>query len=410
MVRVFGAWGLGLLWTLSSGVLACGGNGGKLPSSSVSDAGAGGHAGSAGTSGASLAGSDGLLVGHAGANGGSTSGGSTSGGSTSGGSTSGGTGGAGALVDNCPLGEIDCSGACVAVGKPSELCKVIATPPSAAVNTGEIAVDADYVYWIETFPCAIARAPRAGGARQQLAACTGTAYALALNKSSLVWSEGDTGHARLKIIAKGGGTATTLLDNLFRPAAPLAVNDSRAYYLVNAQPDDSDVQSIDLSGMNPLTHGKSLLGASRNLLLDANSVYWSSGGTEIRQAPLLGTTQTTLAMVPLTQVLAFMGGSIYTNEGVVGNSLHIARVSLPDGTVSLAALGEAFSWLLASGTTLYLGSGKAVFSLPPAAERPQSVFTTRGKLSGMAGDASGIFVALKHSKDDDGSFIVQLLK
>ncbi|HKO47854.1 MAG TPA: hypothetical protein VJV79_09025 [Polyangiaceae bacterium] len=144
---------------------------------------------------------------------------------------------------------------------------------------------------------------------------------------------------------------TTLLDSWSRPAYPLALNDSRAYFLANAQPNDSDVQSIDLNGMNPLTHGKSLLGASLNLLLDANSVYWSSywssGGTEIDQAPLLGTTQT--------------------------------------------PRGEDSGRLIASGATLYLGGAKAVFSLPPGAERPQNVLMTQGKLSGMA-DASGIFV------------------
>jgi hypothetical protein len=63
-----------------------------------------------------------------------------------------------------------------------------------------------------------------------------------------------------------------------------------------------------------------------------------------------------------------------------------------------------------AGTTLYLGGSTEVFSLPSGAGQTQGVFATRGNISGMAGDASGVFIALTHSERGNGGFIVQLLK
>lgn len=203
--------------------------------------------------------------------------GSVSAGSGASASSSGAGGGAPACtaVDQaCQSSAECCSGACSdgACRPPScasgESPTAIAAVSTADITSGdqyEIALDADYIYWINGSQ-RIVRAPKGGGEALTVAGAEGVT-SFAIDDSAVYFTinpfKGSaTGVAR---IPKGGGLAVTLSTDL---ATSIAVDDARVFWTTNSAIKHAD----KLTGADPIVLADQPLGSA--LTLDATRVFW----------------------------------------------------------------------------------------------------------------------------------------
>jgi len=396
--------------------MACGGTG---TSSSIETGGTGGGGTTAGGSlslgaGAGAgAGGAGGYAGSAGLGGTATT---TQGGKTTQGgeTTQGGTGGSSASTDPCPDGQVDCNGACVGEGSTMPGCTVLATAGEGVDIALGMALDADYVYWSEEGNhIAIARAPKAGGQRQELVECDDIPYEVNVNSTLVAWTEGGFQRQRVRVMPKAGGTPTDLVDEMSTDALESsALSETRVYFMHGHFGMAGDIQSVGITGKDLLTHGTTASSFRTDIALTADTVYWASNDffnkQLIKQDTLTGTTESALAEIPQINRMKVSGPNAYAIAGYSGQQ-KVQQVALTSGNVSDLYTGAEVdgSVFAAAGTSVYFGSASALYELAGGATKPTKLLETKSGIGFVVADASGVYVALNHANFGQG-FVVKV--
>ncbi|MGH7434133.1 MAG: hypothetical protein ACRENE_00495, partial [Polyangiaceae bacterium] len=148
-----------------------------------------------------------------------------------------------------------------------------------------IAVDANSVYWLDSF--GLEKAPLTGvpdGGTPTLLASTslGTTGLLAINGLSAVWSDG----TNVYTVPLVGGTPTTIASS---SGSAFALDASNVYWI--AQNSILSASLAGLDGGSPVTIASGL-GAPARLAVDSLNVYWTETGTAgnpgVFSAPITG--------------------------------------------------------------------------------------------------------------------------
>lgn len=168
--------------------------------------------------------------------------------------------------------------ACAEPAPPSQQPAMLA---SRAKGEGFLAIDADFVYWIDRgtdLPdpskrlAKVWRVPKKGGIAKLLVGDLGWPRGLAVDAKRLYWA----GFAEGKIYAldKEGGSLTALAEHENTPL-DVAIDDTDVYFLATP----GEVRRVPKGG-GPSTRVTGGLVRPRRLAVDAANVYWvDSGGT-----------------------------------------------------------------------------------------------------------------------------------
>jgi hypothetical protein len=158
-----------------------------------------------------------------------------------------------------------------------------------AGSPAHIAVDETSVYWTETAG-GVLRVPLAGGTPSTVATSTG-AWNIALDATNVYWTTNDG----VMMAAKAGGTASRLSGQgpLF-PTEGIAVDATNVYWGSNLMPPGLMTVPVQ-GGSQSVLYAETPPTAPGALAIDATSVYWSDMSNVVHAGPLRGGTASALA-------------------------------------------------------------------------------------------------------------------
>jgi sugar lactone lactonase YvrE len=160
-------------------------------------------------------------------------------------------------------------------------------PISGSVDS--IAVDATSVYF--AYRWEVRKFALAGGAPTRIASFQDTAFALAVDATSVYWVDGYAG--TVVKVGLSGGTPVTLASGQGFPSA-LAIDATSAYW-VNRDAGTVMKVGLGLEGGAPVTLASGQTDPN-SIAVDGTSVYWTTRGAEtVMKVPLDGGTPVTLA-------------------------------------------------------------------------------------------------------------------
>jgi hypothetical protein len=308
-------------------------------------------------------------------------------------------GAAGGALGDCPEAQVDCNGVCVGAGVDGGGCTVLATT-GVGVDVQRMVLDDSHVYWAEQgYRTAIARAPKAGGPRQQLIETDSLPDRLALNASSVIWSEGIS-TVRLLIATKTGDTATELATTADEISA-IDASDLRVYFATGSPGGEGVLYSVGLENKDRIAHGKASIWPNTAWIAHNDStLYWSIAPGDIRTTTLEGQDPAELTCPGLTSAFLLRDSSVYVTHGNQGEK-SLSRLAAESGEKTLLYAGpEVDSRLGASGTTLYFGGADTIYALAAGDAKPALAFSTRSMLRFWVADDTGIYAALRTNLGD----------
>jgi hypothetical protein len=158
-------------------------------------------------------------------------------------------------------------------------------------------------------------------------------YGIAVDATSVYWTENDNPGTVMKV-ALGGGSPTTLASAQSEPQC-IALNATGVYWTTSGP-----VMSVPLNGGSPTTLAPGQ-GPPNGIAVDATSVYWTTGAVDtVTKVPIGGGSAATLASVQNNpSAIAVDATSLYWTD--LGNGTN--------GTVMKVALGGGSAVTLASG-------------------------------------------------------------
>jgi sugar lactone lactonase YvrE len=157
---------------------------------------------------------------------------------------------------------------------------IMSAPLTASVDTDKVnvlahtdgrpvglAVDDTHVYWTDSDPGVVNRAPRAGGPIQTLIARGDKTTGLALDDTRVYFSEWGSGRIG-SVLKTGGGIVNLALDQ--KGVRAIAVDDTRIYW---SHPPTSTIRSMPKGGGPTVTHASDVK-HGYSLAVDDTSIYW----------------------------------------------------------------------------------------------------------------------------------------
>jgi hypothetical protein len=161
------------------------------------------------------------------------------------------------------------------------LRRVSSAPLTASVDTTKInsiantdghpvglAVDDTAVYWADSDPGVISKAPRAGGPITTLVARGDKTTGLAIDDTYVYFSEWGSGRIG-RVLKTGGGIATLVTDQ--KGVRAIALDDARLYW---SHPPTGTIRSIPKGAGAAVTHATDLK-HPYSLAVDDTSIYWA---------------------------------------------------------------------------------------------------------------------------------------
>jgi hypothetical protein len=160
------------------------------------------------------------------------------------------------------------------------LRRIASAPLTASVDTTKVnalantdgrpvglAVDDTHVYWTDSDPGVISKAPRAGGPITTLVARGDKTTGLALDDTHVYFSEWGSG--RIGRVQKAGGGIAMLVGDQ-KGVRAIAVDDTRLYW---SHPPTGTIRSIPKAGGAAITHATDLK-HPYSIAVDETSIYW----------------------------------------------------------------------------------------------------------------------------------------
>jgi hypothetical protein len=257
-----------------------------------------------------------------------------------------------------PAGALAASGGDVFVAVSASIVRV---SPAAAVTTVAsgsaplFAVDAGSLYWIDLDTGSLTRTPLAGGASVTLASVSSSG-AIALDETSVVFTDGEGGSGLVRRVPRSGGDAVTLTSPAVKSDLQRIVADREAAYFFRGGL-NQDLPSL---WSVPLTGGAPSLLLERPvvaLAVDASSLYHAVAGEGLHASGKSLVPSTLLAPLPDLRGLTLDGDSLYATTA----SGDVVRVATSGGPVTTIARGQqgvgeiaadagAVYWTRSSGT------------------------------------------------------------
>ena len=310
----------------------------------------------------------------------------------------------------CPGGGTECAGVCVdtltnashcgGCGKGCTLtgatCKSgTCGCPGAEVECAGACVDTQ----TDPLNCGTCGHDCLGGACQGglcqpvvLASGQSSATAIAVNATSVFWTNYGASGAVMKVPI-GGGTPTTLASGQ-ENAAYIAIDDTSVYWTTSHQivtTKSGTVNKMPISGGTVTTLGTCATSIPTGLAIDATSVYWLCYEGRINKVAKAGGTTTTLTSAVATPMkLVVSGTSLLFTDG--GSGLY--RISTIGGAITHVAqyIGATSPTgdLVVSGSNAYWTFGATVLTVP-------LVGGTTTVLADIAGTPSPLAVDSTHA-------------
>jgi hypothetical protein len=264
-----------------------------------------------------------------------------------------------------------------------------------------IAVDSTSVYWTNRIGGAgtVMRVPLSGGAPTTLASAQDDAFCLALDSKRVYWvDEGSiTGVGSVMSVPLGGGTPMTLALQQKAPIA-IAVDATSVYWVdegsAGSGTNDGSVMSVPLGGGTPVALAPAQA-EPFGIAVDGTSVYWTNldePGT-VMSVPLGGGTPVTLATgQDGPKGIAVDATSVYWTNALGGT---VMKAPLAGGTATTLAAGQDNpSGIAVDATSVYWTNTEdpgSVMSVPLNGGMATTLVSGQNDPSFIALDATSVY-------------------
>ena len=341
---------------------------------------------------------------------------------------------------NCPRNELACNNTCVRAqtdnnncGTCGNICSAISPSTAQCVagrclvilasgqsDRGNIAVSATGVYWTNMNYGTVMTVSLNGGMPATVTPMAGYPDAIAVDTTSVYWTDGGDARAVMKV-PLNGGTLTTLASGQFFPDG-IAVDATSVYWssgnaVMKVPLDGGAVATLAYEGHPecdpPVCHLTATLGPPApspvGIAVDARNVYWTNMGTgsyggTVMKVPLSGGTPTTLAAMQLNPVgIAVDTTSVYwfnigeTEGPFVGIFLgSVVKMPLDGGASTALASGQRFpAGMAADATSVYWTDPGAdnVLKVPLGGGTPTTLAFEQDTPWGIAVDSTSVYWA-----------------
>lgn len=281
-------------------------------------------------------------------------------------------------------------------------CSVLAAAGANVEISFGLALDDGFIYWPEQGTrAAIARVAKTGGARQQLTTTTDAPLAVAVNSTSVFWTESAFASSSIQMLPKAGGAPQALYtDSDGDDLGNAVANETRVYVSQPHFGTAADAISVGIAQKDLLTHGQSGSDGSEitgfSLAIDSTSVYWLSNtdfdGGQVLRSSLLGMEAQVLVSSPsMITGLVALNGLVYF---VSGNT--IQSVPMAGGVSTTVFSSDDVSGLVfaGSGNNLYFGNANALWRVGTDGSNPTRLLTTTETLTFAVADSTGVYASI----------------
>jgi hypothetical protein len=238
-----------------------------------------------------------------------------------------------------------------------------------ATSSGyNLAVDATNVYWT-TAGGAVMKVGIGGGSATTLVSSggQGNTFGIAIDSTYVYWtaqSAGPPNSGTVCRVAIAGGGVTTLASGLSRPQG-IAVNSSSVYW---TNPSDGTVVMMAIGGgMTTTIASPGNTTPPTAITLDATSVYWTQSNAVVK-APLFGGSTTTLGPANVGEGIAVDSTNVYWTSAGGGSNSTVTSVPLGGGVPTTLYTGGFPGGVAVDATNIYWADSEnpgAVYQFSP---------------------------------------------
>jgi len=258
----------------------------------------------------------------------------------------------------------------------------------ASGTPGPIAVDASFVYWVDTSNNAAFRMPLAGGTPQKLASGPGAMPGLsgiAVAGNSVYWT--NQGGAVMQAPSAGGSPTTIAIEPY--PTTGIASDGSSIFWATSDF--DGNIFKTPIGGDASVVLSEAH--HANAVAADANNVYWT-GAAQVLQVAINGGTSLLVADEIGTEPygLSVNGTSVYWTDNLNGRVFRSpisAGSSTPPPATALA-IGQAHpTFLTTDDVSVYFTTINAVMRIPEEGGMPMKIADDQA--NGMAIDDDYVY-------------------